>query len=293
MLHETPHSSRLARAVTGLPGSLQELFSAHRLTPAQRRIAAYLLANAGTAGSLTSVELAEAAAVSQPSVTRFVALLGFEGYGHFRRYLREAVHERDADQEGRRTKLQSGIDEDMDNLGRLRAELADEDRLHSVGELLAASHPLVVLGFRVSAPLASLFGYLAAKIHPDVRVLTSGGSIVGDHMRHASRCGGTAAIVFALPRYPRETQRALVQARDLGLHTVLVTDKSVSALTPDADDVLAAAVGKELVFDSHAAVMSLSISLLETMADAAGASARQRLENFEEYAAHQELFLDD
>ncbi|MCI2419506.1 MurR/RpiR family transcriptional regulator [Saccharopolyspora sp. K220] len=277
----------------GLHGRLQELFTEHRLTPAQRRIAAYLLANAATAAYLTSVELAEAAAVSQPSVTRFVALLGFDGYGHFRRYLRQAGSEPAADQHVRGSKLQSGIDEDVNNLARLRAELADESGLRAAGALLAASTPLVVLGLRVSAPLAALFGYLAAKIHPDVRLLTSGGSIIGDQLRHARQCGADAAIVFAMPRYPRETQRAMVQARDLGLRTVLVTDKTVSALTPDADDVLAAAVGEGLVFDSHAAVMSLSTSLLEAMADAAGASARRRLENFEQYAADQQLFLDD
>ncbi|CAM04112.1 RpiR family transcriptional regulator [Saccharopolyspora erythraea NRRL 2338] len=276
-----------------MPGPLQELFTEHRLTPAQRRIAAYLLANVDTAAYLTSVELAEAAAVSQPSVTRFVALLGFDGYGHFRRYLRQAGSEPAADQDARGSKLQSGIDEDMRNLARLRTELADDSALRTAGTVLASSNPLVVLGFRVSAPLASLFGYLAAKIHPDVRLLISGGSIVGDQLRHARQCGADATIVFAMPRYPRETQRAMVQARDLGLRTVLVTDRTVSALTPDADDVLAAAVGEELVFDSHAAVMSLSTSLLEAMADAAGASARRRLENFEQYAADQELFLDD
>ena len=148
------------------------------------------------------------------------------------------------------------------------------------------------MGFRVSGPTAALFGYLAAKIHPDVRVLPAG-SVTGDELRHARRCGARAAVVFALPRYPRETRQALRQARDLGLHVVLVTDKPVSPLTADADDVLSAGVASELVFDSHSAVMSLCTALLEVMADAAGATARGRLENFEEYAARNELFVPE
>lgn len=272
--------------------SLHELFAAYRLTPAQRRIAAYLTSHADQAAYLTSTELAEHAGVSQPSVTRFVTMLGFERYAAFRRHLRTLaetaapVHGEDS------TKFQQGIDEDSRNLAALRAQCADEERLGALGHRLAYSDPLVVMGFRVSAPPAALFGYLAAKIHPDVRVLPAG-SVLGDLLGHARRRGAHTAIVFALPRYPREARDALRQARGLGLHTVLVTDKSISALTPEADEVLTAGVASAFVFDSHAAVMSLSAALLEAMTDAAGAAAQQRLESFEEYATQQELFLSD
>ncbi|MEC3977350.1 MurR/RpiR family transcriptional regulator [Amycolatopsis sp. H20-H5] len=273
-----------------MAASLQEMFAAHRFTPAQRRIAGYLVANAEDAAYLTSTELAERAEVSQPSVTRFVALLGFDGYGAFRRHLRRSASTPPATHS---TKFQEGLDEDLRNVAALRARLADDQPLREIGRRLAESDPLVVMGFRVSAAPAALFGYLAAKIHPDVQVLSGGGSVLGDQLRHASRRGARVAILFALPRYPREAQEALVQARELGLRTVLLTDKPVSALTPDADDVLSAGVASEFVFDSHAAVMSLSAALLEAMTDAAGARARQRLESFEEYAAQRELFLPD
>lgn len=270
--------------------SLHELFAAHRFTPAQRRIAGYLLGCGEDAAFLTSVELAERAEVSQPSVTRFVALLGFDGYGEFRRELRRSTPEPASDLGN---KFQEGVDEDVRNLAALRAAFADDGPLRAVGSRLMDSEPLLVMGFRVSAAPAALFGYLAAKIHPDVQVLAGGGSVLGDQLRQARRRGARTAILFALPRYPAEARVALVQARELGLHTVLLTDKSVSALTPDADDVLSAGVASELVFDSHAAVMSLSAALLEAMSDAAGASGQQRLESFEDYAAQHELFLTD
>ncbi|WP_370942070.1 MurR/RpiR family transcriptional regulator [Amycolatopsis sp. cg5] len=271
--------------------SLHEIFAEHRFTPAQRRIASYLLANGEDAAYLTSTELAERAEVSQPSVTRFVALLGFDGYGAFRRHLRQTGRTPPSPDSGSR--FQEGVDADLRNLAELRSTLADERRLRAVAKRLMKSDPLVVMGFRVSAAPATLFGYLAAKIHPDVHVLDSGGSVLGDRLRQARRRGARSAILFALPRYPREARDALLQANDLGLHTVLVTDKSVSPLTPDADDVLSAGVATELVFDSHAAVMSLTAVLLEAMTAAAGAVAQQRLESFEEYAAERELFLAD
>jgi DNA-binding MurR/RpiR family transcriptional regulator len=271
--------------------SLHELLTAHRLTPAQRRIASYLADHAADAAALTSAELAEYAQVSQPSVTRFVALLGFDGYAGFRRYLRDAAARPEPEAGG--TKFQDAIDADLRNLTALRAQLADDTRLRAIAAGLMESRPLVVAGYRVSAAQAASFAYLATKIHPDVRLLTDSGSVFGDSLRHADRCGARTLVVVALPRYPRESAAALEQARGLGLRTLLITDRPVSALTPYADDVLSAAVASEFVFDSHAAVVSLTVALVEAMADAAGALARQRLEGFEDYAAEQDLFLPE
>lgn len=50
---------------------LQTLFEGHRLTPTQRRIAHSMVRRASDVPFLSSVELAELAGVSQPSVTRF------------------------------------------------------------------------------------------------------------------------------------------------------------------------------------------------------------------------------
>ncbi|NEB94381.1 MurR/RpiR family transcriptional regulator [Streptomyces bauhiniae] len=272
-----------------MPRSLHELLTAHRLTPAQRRIASYLAERPRDAAALTSAELAEHAQVSQPSVTRFVALLGFDGYGEFRRYLRTATTEPVIERGG--NKFQAAVDADLRNLAALRAQLSDETRLRAIAERLMASVPLVVVGYRVSAAQAASFAYLATKIHPDVRLLTDSGSVFGDQLRHAHRCGAQTLVMVALPRYPRECAAAIQQARTLGLHTLLITDRLVTALTPLADDVLSAGVASEFVFDSHAAVVSLTVALVEAMADAAGASARQRLEGFEDYAAEQDLFL--
>ncbi|MCR6487495.1 MurR/RpiR family transcriptional regulator [Amycolatopsis sp. OK19-0408] len=271
--------------------SLHELLTAHRLTPAQRRIASYLADHAAEAVALTSAELAEYAQVSQPSVTRFVALLGFDGYAGFRRYLREAAAEPEPECGG--NKFQDAIDADLRNLAALRTQLADDTRLRAIAAGLMASAPLVVTGYRVSSAQAAAFAYLATKIHPDVRLLTDSGSVFGDSLRHAHRCGARTLVLVALPRYPRESLAALEDARALGLRTLLITDRPVSALTPHADDVLSAGVASEFVFDSHAAVVSLTVALVEAMADAAGATARQRLEGFEDYAAEQDLFLPE
>ncbi|MGI5158258.1 MurR/RpiR family transcriptional regulator [Microbispora sp. CA-102843] len=68
---------------------LLRLFEGHRLTPVQRRIAHCLAQHAAEAPFLSSIEVAELAGVSQPSVTRFAMALGYAGYPGLRRRFRE------------------------------------------------------------------------------------------------------------------------------------------------------------------------------------------------------------
>ncbi len=273
------------------PDRLLDLFHGVRLTPTQRRIAHCLVRHAGAAAYLSAAEVAELAGVSQPSVTRFAMALGHDGYPALRRRLRELGARDAADQDRAGNALQRAVHAERDNLDRLAAQLADADRVAEVGKLLAASRPLPVLGLRAAAPLAAYFAYFAAKVHPDVRVLDDGGSMLVDRLDQAAAAGATALLAFVLPRYPRETLDALREARDAGLTVVAITDSPVSPATEHAQVVLPAAVGADLVFDLHTAPMTLAMVVLQAICDAAPAETQNRLEAFESSAARRQLFL--
>ncbi|MGA5452367.1 GntR family transcriptional regulator [Streptomyces umbrinus] len=66
---------------------LRKLFDCLRLTPAQRRIADYLIENFAEAAFLSITDLADRVHVSQPAVTRFAAAAGFSGYPALREKL--------------------------------------------------------------------------------------------------------------------------------------------------------------------------------------------------------------
>jgi hypothetical protein len=66
---------------------LRELFDGPRLSPGQRRIAQYLIEHITEAAFLSITDLAERVGVSQPSVTRFAAAVGFSGYPALRERL--------------------------------------------------------------------------------------------------------------------------------------------------------------------------------------------------------------
>ncbi|MCZ7425419.1 MurR/RpiR family transcriptional regulator [Micromonospora sp. WMMA1949] len=272
------------------PDRLLDLFHGVRLTPTQRRIAHCLVRHAGAAAYLSAAEVAELAGVSQPSVTRFAMALGHDGYPALRRRLRELTVTGSAGPAAGNA-LQRAVHAERDNLDRLAAQLADVGRVAEVGKLLAASRPLPVLGLRAAAPLAAYFAYFAAKVHPDVRVLDDGGSMLVDRLDQAAAAGATALLAFVLPRYPRETLDALREARDAGLTVVAITDSPVSPATEHAQVVLPAAVGADLVFDLHTAPMTLAMVVLQAICDAAPAETQNRLEAFESSAARRQLFL--
>src|ERR1700681_3182663 len=85
------HQSVRANSRQTIQAELDRRTEGQRLTPAQRRIAQCLTERFAEIGFLSSMELAQFANVSQPSVTRFAIALGFDGYLEMRKYLRAVV----------------------------------------------------------------------------------------------------------------------------------------------------------------------------------------------------------
>ncbi|MFD6276860.1 MurR/RpiR family transcriptional regulator [Streptomyces sp. NPDC060209] len=273
---------------------LQRLFEGQRLTPTQRRIAHSMVRRAADAPFLSSVELAELAGVSQPSVTRFAVALGFDGYPALRKHLREVAPADAADGGGVEDSLneyQQAVRAEIENLRHLSELLADPAPVERAGRLLAGSRPLLVLGLRAASSQARGFGYFAAKVHPDVRVIDEGGSMLHDRIDSARRAGASALMCFALPRHPREVVDALAHAQEQGLTVVTVADSAFAPVAAHSDLLIPAAVGTGLAFDTACAPMLLGRALLEAMCDGLP-EAQARLEEFDARAAARGLFVE-
>ena len=313
----TPASKRGTMEGQGVPAdALLMLLDGRRLSPAQRRIAQYLLDHMPDSAFLSSVVLAGRAGVSQPSVTRFAAALGFSGYPAFRDALRAIALDAPgaatlagaaglnglngrpgpdgpaAGRDGAGPLMQAAVADEIANLQALHELLADPRVVTGLARELVASIPLAVLGLRISAPLAEYFSFAARRIHPDVRCLTFGGSVVFDALLHVSEAGGKWLVAFALPRYPAETVQALRFARRLGMRTAVISDVRFVPFAGDADVLLPAGVGTRLLFDSHAAPAVLAGVIVQAMADADPERAQERLREHEQLSAGQGVFLD-
>ncbi|MET9882013.1 MurR/RpiR family transcriptional regulator [Streptomyces sp. NPDC006430] len=279
------------------PGDrVRALFDGHRLSPGQRRIAQYLIDHLTEAAFLSITELAERVGVSQPSVTRFATSLGFSGYPALRDALQPmalsaVAGSPETREQFRRNELQAAVDAEIVNLENVRRLLADTDQVLDIGRELARSVPLTVLGLRISVSLAEYFAYAARRIHPDVRLVTRGGSVAYDALLQSGAAGGTWVLAFAMPRHAKETLGALKAARSAGLKIALITDTTLGPLVDEADVALTAGTGARLVFDSYAAPGMLSAALLQAMADADPERTQARLEGYEQVADQHGFFL--
>jgi DNA-binding MurR/RpiR family transcriptional regulator len=246
-----------------------------RLSPAQRQIVQRMLGMFPDVAFLSTIEIADRAGVSQPTVTRLATALGFAGFPEFRAALREVVLSAPvAAARGR-----PALDQELANVSGLERVL-DSARMETAVRLLAATTPLGVVGLRASAALAEYFGYFARRALPSVVVHTDASS-VDDSLLQLSHQGASAALFFAMPRYPAGTVAGLRLARQVGLATVVITDSALVPFADDADVLLVAPVGTGLVFDSHAAAVVLAISLLDALAGTDPRRTQERLEAHE------------
>jgi len=241
---------------------------------------------------MSSVDLAERVGVSQPSVTRFATALGFPGYPALRDALKGIVlgSVGESPEEVRRNEFQAAIAAEQCNLEALQRLVATPDRLVETGRLLAGSSPLVVLGLRLSLSVAQYFAYSAQRIHPDVRLVSAGGSAADDALLQARQAGGGWLVAFLLPRYAEEALAAIEHARELGFRVALITDNPLVPFAASADVLLPAGVGSRLVFDSHAAPMVLASLLVQAIADAAPERTQARLEAHESLSEARDFY---
>jgi len=277
---------------------LRELFDGPRLSPGQRRIAQYLIEHITEAAFLSITDLAERVGVSQPSVTRFAAAVGFSGYPALRESLQAIALSTLGSAPGTpaevtSNELQAAVDAEIENLENLRRDFTDPDQIIRVGRALSESTPLTVLGLRISGSLAEYFAYAARRIHPDVRVVTRGGSVAYDALLQSREAGGSWVLAFGMPRHAQETLTAMRVARSAGLRVALVTDLGLGPLADEADVTFATGTGSRLVFDSYAAPGLMAAALLQAMTDADPERTQGRLEEYEQVAEQHQFFLKD
>jgi DNA-binding MurR/RpiR family transcriptional regulator len=275
----------------GSQPTLDQLLQGRRLTPAHRRIAQILISHSDEIGFMSSPELARLSSVSQPSMSRFAAALGFSGFTEMRDYFRtlakrspETLHSQKS-----QNKYTAAIAAEAQNIFSLAAGFSDTDRIRAAGKLLASSKPLPVLGLRASSGLAQQFSYFGAKIHPDIRPITDGGSMVGDLLEQCRDAGATCVLAFALPLYPRETTQGMSYAKDLGLTVIAVADSAFKFRKNLVDHLFAGNLYSGLVFDSPATASLLMAFLLEAMCDAIP-EAERRLQMREKFSRQRKVF---
>ncbi len=260
------------------------------LSPAERRLARVLLASYPIAGLESVARFAERAGVSPPTVTRFIAKLGFRGYPEFQENLRHEVQarlssplERYREEPKRESAVRSALDVAAQNLKATTELLSDRDVVETVELLADVRRRVLVLGGRVSAPLAR---YLAAQLHllrPGIGLVDAERSAPAQQLIDMRRTD--LLVAFDYRRYQPDTIDCARVAAARGCDVVLFTDQWLSPASAFARQVLVTSVETVGPFDSLVGAIAVVEAIVAAVLGKLGTRAETRMQNLERLRA--------
>ncbi|WP_407542385.1 MurR/RpiR family transcriptional regulator (plasmid) [Deinococcus radiomollis] len=265
------------------------------LSGAQRTLALYVLGNLERVPFLSATDLALAAGVSQSSVTRFAARLGFAGYPNFTTAVGEALlRAPDAHVPADRFDLAmpgspyaSVLKQEAQALAQLGGLLAS-DGFRQAAALLASAEHLVVAGFAAASALAVHASLYLSRLRPHTSAHTVFDAALMTQATHWN--AGSVALVIAAPRPASDTLRLLHLLKRRGVPVVLVCDPANLAVLGSGDVTLVAPVTLGPTTAIPAAMLTLVSLLVDATALAEPERTRRALRAFEEVSAGAKLF---
>ncbi len=263
------------------------------LSPAERRLARVLLASYPIAGLESVARFAERAGVSPPTVTRFITKLGFRGYPEFQESLRREVQARlssplaryrdEPQRTGTDWMLNDSLETSGHNLQATLGLLSHRDVNEAVTVLADVRRRVMVLGGRVSAPLAR---YLAGQLHllrPGIGLVDAERSAPAQQLIDMRKTD--VLVVFDYRRYQPDTIESARVAASRGCNVILFTDPWLSPASAFARQVLVTSVETVGPFDSLVGAMAVVEALIAAVLRRLGPRAEARMQNLERLRA--------
>lgn len=248
------------------------------LTPAQQRMAAFVLDNTFRAATMRIDEFADAVGVSLATVNRFARALGFDGYPQCRAAMVRGYEATLAPIESLRTsKAQASASADVmaaslaqaiENLDWTRRALDAATCERAVESILQARR-IYVLGLGASGYLAGLLHHGLDPYCENVQAVVGvGGSTHAARQLFKLR-EGDLVIALAFPRYVSDTITLCRRLRGRGVPVMVLTDSPTSPLAPLGDIVIFVRSKPRLSSNSEASVLAIIDALCDAVAQRA------------------------
>lgn len=240
-----------------------------RYSKGQRRIAKYIQENYDKAAFMTAGKLGATVGVSESTVVRFAAELGYDGYPGMRKALQEIIRNRltsvqrievAKDMINGSNVLKAVLTADMEKLQKTVDEINVVSFDAAVDAIINAKHVYIV-GMRSSAALSSFMGYYLNLLRDNVHLLHD--TAVSEVYEQVIRINeGDVFIGMSYPRYSSRTVKAMRFAKEAGATTISLTDGESSPLVKISDITLYARSDMVSFLDSLVAPLSLINALI-------------------------------
>ena len=230
----------------------------------QRTIAQFILKNYDKAAFMTAARLGEVTGVSESTVVRFAADLGYRGYPGMKKALQEIVRNRltsverieaaESTMDGHDV-LKAVLRADINNLQATLDEI-DQDYFNQAVDMILSAKHIYIIGMRTSTTLADFLAIYLKLLLDNVTVVKE---------------------IAAREVYSKRTISAMKFARDHGARCLGLTDGKVSPLNEISDVCLYTKSEMVSFLDSLVAPLSMINALIMAV------GARDRSRTFETF----------
>lgn len=269
----------------------------------QKLIANYILQSYDKAAFMTASKLGKTVNVSESTVVRFAAELGFDGYPSMQKTLQEMIRNKltaiqrvevSKERIGNQDVMTMVMQSDIEKI-RMTLDETDQTSFNQAVSAIANAKRIYILGVRSASVLANFISfYFRFMFDNVVSVDTSSISEVFEQIVHIS--SDDVFIGLSFPRYSKRTIKAMQYAKDQGAKVVAITDSKVSPLTKIADVSLLAKSDMASFVDSLVAPLSLVNALIVAISREKAVhleSSLNRLESiWEEYDVYEKQGQD-
>ena len=272
----------------------------HTFSKGQKKIANFILESYDKAAFMTASRLGKRVGVSESTVVRFAAELGYDGYPDMQKSLQKMIRNRltsvqrievTNDRLGDQDLLSMVLQSDIEKIRQTLEEL-DRDAFDRAVDAIVAAKKIYILGVRSSAALASFLYFYCNLIFENVALVSA--NTASEIFESLLRVGpGDVVIGVSFPRYSSRTVQAMSFARDRGADTVAITDSEASPLAPICRHTLRARSDMASFVDSLVAPLSLVNALLVAVSQRKNAELAhifQTLEDiWDEYGVYEKV----
>ena len=266
----------------------------------QKRIANFILESYDKAAFMTASRLGKKVGVSESTVVRFAAELGYQGYPDMQKSLQKMIRNRltsvqrievTNDRLGGQDLLSMVLQSDIEKI-RLTLEELDRDSFEKAAEAIVSARKIYIMGVRSSAAIATFLTFYCNLIFDNVVEVSA--NTASEVFERLLRVGeGDVVIGVSFPRYSSRTVQAMSFARDRGATTIAITDSEASPLAPIGTYLLKARSDMASFVDSLVAPLSLVNALLVAVSQKKNddlANTFQNLERiWEEYGVYEKV----
>jgi DNA-binding MurR/RpiR family transcriptional regulator len=256
----------------------------------QRRIARFITEHCDEAAFMTALRLGDEVGVSESTVVRFAAELGFDGYPQLQKAMQELIRSKLTIVErlevtrarmNEENLLRNVATGDINNIRRTMEEI-DEKTFFEAVDTLVGARQIYVFGAGSCKALTSFFThYLKMLLGGRVQMLTaSSQSEIFEEMLDIDERDAVIGISF--PRYSSKAATTLHYAQSKGAGVVAITDSRLSPIAPYASSLLLAHSDMASVVDSLVAPMSIINALIVAISLRTMDKNRGKLEELEQ-----------